>query len=667
MATPTGALGAEKNYLLLLAAAGVLLFLSIAGFFTYQSSVARDQSLLSSSRLLVDTLKSLSKTGSDAASGVPPDFELVQSLTKGFQDTLLAYENGNSELGITELSSDAKPLLEALNVAWAPMRDALKVIEDNAVPYGRVSTNIKAIADVVPPAIGAYAEALEVVSRNKNAADTYAVSRQLMRLYRILYLARQTLSNGREAEGTAQALGTEVAEFQRDHRALTATAVIDRATSKYVSDAFGTVETATVAVTQDIKPVAALQIAAASLPAFEVTTQKAADDLRQKIQASLGVSGSVTLISALATLVALGLIGAYVFLTVTQARRREAIAKAKEEEQQQSILSLLDEITNIANGDLTGELTVTADFTGNIADSLNFTVQTLRGLVGTINETSVEIAAAASSTTERVQQMSSSAEGQAREIVRATQAISYGSRSLEDVAGRAEKLAEQAKNSVDTAHSGAATVGRTIAGMSTLREQIQDTAKRIKRLGESSQEIGNIIEFINDIAEQTNTLALNASIQAAMAGESGRGFAVVADEVQRLAERAASATKQIENLVKTIQADTQEAITSMERSTTNVVGGAKSAEEAGLALTRIEASSQELARVIQDIAGASRAQSVETTKLATTMQGIREVSVQTSATAAQTAESVGELNVLSAKLRDSVSGFKLPMDDISQF
>lgn len=662
MATPTGAAAAEKNYLLLLAAAGVLLFISIAGFFTYQSSVARDQSLLSSSRLLVDTLKSLSKTGSDAASGVTPDFELVDSLTRGFQDTLLAYETGNSDLGISQLSADAKPELEALKTAWEPMKAALKTIEDNAVPYARVSANIKAIADVVPPAIGAYSEVLEKVSRGASSTDTYSVSRQLMRLYRILYLARQTLSNGREAEGTAQALGTEVADFQRDHRALAATGVVDRTTAKYVSDAFGTVETAVVAITQDIKPVAALQIAASLLPAFEEATQSAADNLRQKIQNSLGVSGSVTLISALATVVALLLIGLYVFLTVNQARRREDISKASEAEQQQSILSLLDEITNIANGDLTGELTVTADFTGNIADSLNFTVQTLRGLVGTINDTSVEIAAAASSTTERVQQMSTSSEGQAREIVRATQAISYGSRSLEEVATRAEKLAEQAKTSVDTAHNGAATVGRTIAGMATLREQIQDTAKRIKRLGESSQEIGNIIEFINDIAEQTNTLALNASIQAAMAGESGRGFAVVADEVQRLAERAASATKQIESLVKTIQADTQEAITSMERSTTNVVGGAKSAEEAGLALTRIEASSQELAKVIQDIAAASRTQSVETTKLATTMQGIREVSVQTSATAHQTAESVGELNVLSAKLRESVSGFKLPMD-----
>lgn len=360
--------------------------------------------------------------------------------------------------------------------------------------------------------------------------------------------------------------------------------------------------------------------------------------------------------------VALLLLMVSIYLRADAQRRSTAAAVTADNIQQQAILSLLDEITNIADGDLTGELTVTADFTGNIADSLNYTVQTLRNLVGTINDTSVEIAAAASSTTERVEKMSAASEGQAREIVRATQSISLASRSLEAVASRAETLSEQAKGSVDTAHSGAATVGRTIQGMSMLREQIQDTAKRIKRLGESTQEVGNIIEFINDIAEQTNTLALNASIQAAMAGESGRGFAVVADEVQRLAERAASATKQIESLIKTIQVDTQEAITSMERSTTNVVGGAKSAEEAGLALTRIEASSQELAKLIQDIAGAARDQSVETTQLATAMQGIREVSIQTSETAHQTAEAVGELNVLSGKLRESVAGFKLPAD-----
>jgi twitching motility protein PilJ len=205
-------------------------------------------------------------------------------------------------------------------------------------------------------------------------------------------------------------------------------------------------------------------------------------------------------------------------------------------------------------------------------------------------------------------------------------------------------------------------VRRTIDGMNAIRENIQDTSKRIKRLGESSQEIGNIVELINDIAEQTNILALNASIQAAMAGESGRGFAVVADEVQRLAERAANATRQIETLVKTIQADTNEAIVSMERSTGTVVSGAKSAEEAGQALTRIESSSTELARLIQDIALAARSQSGQATKVSEQMQVIQEIATQTSNSADKTASEVGELTALSEKLRASVSGFKLPHD-----
>jgi len=215
---------------------------------------------------------------------------------------------------------------------------------------------------------------------------------------------------------------------------------------------------------------------------------------------------------------------------------------------------------------------------------------------------------------------------------------------------------------VQIAHSGTETVGRTIQGMAALREQIQDTAKRIKRLGESSQEIGNIIEFINDIAEQTNTLALNASIQAAMAGDAGRGFAVVADEVQRLAERATTATKQIETLVKTIQADTQEAITSMERSTTNVVAGAKSAEEAGQALAKIESSSTQLAQLIHQISSDAGRQSTSANQIAATMQSIRAIAVQTAQSAQQTVQAVGEMSSMSEQLRQAVAGFKLPSE-----
>jgi twitching motility protein PilJ len=196
--------------------------------------------------------------------------------------------------------------------------------------------------------------------------------------------------------------------------------------------------------------------------------------------------------------------------------------------------------------------------------------------------------------------------------------------------------------------------------MNAIRETIQETSKRIKRLGESSQEIGNIVELINDIAEQTNILALNASIQASMAGEAGRGFAVVADEVQRLAERAANATKQIEVLVRTIQTDTNEAVVSMERSTTDVVGGALLAENAGAALEEIEQVSNQIASLVQNISASARQQAAASGNISKNMQVVREISSQTAEGSSATAASIAKLAALSAQLRKSAAGFRLP-------
>ena len=324
------------------------------------------------------------------------------------------------------------------------------------------------------------------------------------------------------------------------------------------------------------------------------------------------------------------------------------------------IFGLLDEITNLADGDLTVDVTVTEDFTGAIADSLNYTVENMRALVGTINQTSERVAAGATATQQLAQDMSAGSERQASDIASLTLQMTETAATLSGVAERAESVADQAEESVDVARGGAETARGTINVMAALREQIQDTSKRIKRLGESSQEIGNIIELINDISEQTGTLALNAAIQAAMAGEQGRGFAVVAEEVQRLAERASTATRQVETLVKTIQADTNEAIVSMERSTHNVVNGARSAEEAGGALSRVQLSSQTMAELIAGIAGDARRQSASTTDAAQRMQAVREISTQTSRASAETARAVAELSSLSAQLRQSVAGFKLP-------
>jgi twitching motility protein PilJ len=231
---------------------------------------------------------------------------------------------------------------------------------------------------------------------------------------------------------------------------------------------------------------------------------------------------------------------------------------------------------------------------------------------------------------------------------------------MSQVSERASDSAEVARKSVSIAHKGGETVRQTIEGMETIREQIQETSKRIKRLGESSQEIGDIVNLITEISDQTNILALNAAIQASMAGEAGRGFAVVADEVQRLAERTGDATKQIEALVKTIQADTNEATVSMELSTANVVKGARLTENAGSALDRIEQVSMNLAQRILEISDSTRDQAQDSVQITETMDVIQEITAKTSEGSNKASNSIGELSAMVREMQNSVAGFKLP-------
>lgn len=355
----------------------------------------------------------------------------------------------------------------------------------------------------------------------------------------------------------------------------------------------------------------------------------------------------------------LGLFG-LLYTIFTEGRRRERSATELNQRNQEAILRLLDEMGSLAEGDLTAKATVTEDITGAIADSINFAIDQLRTLVGTINETAVQVAAAAQETQATAMHLADAAEHQAQQITSASAKINEIAASIDEVSKNSAESADVAQRSVQIAAKGAEVVRQTIQGMDNIRDQIQETSKRIKRLGESSQEIGSIIELINDISEQTNILALNAAIQAASAGEAGRGFAVVADEVQRLAERASNATKRIETLVATIQSDTNEAVSSMEQTTAEVVAGARLAEDAGLALVEIEKVSNDLAGLIDGISQASRQQSAAATNITATMTVIQEITTQTSHGASQTAESIGNLAQLAADLRRSVADFKLP-------
>jgi twitching motility protein PilJ len=343
-----------------------------------------------------------------------------------------------------------------------------------------------------------------------------------------------------------------------------------------------------------------------------------------------------------------------------QAQARADAQRLESDRNQQAIMRLLDEMSSLAEGDLTVQATVTEDITGAIADSVNYAVEALRKLVATISQSGIQLDGAARQTQALASHLARASSAQAKQVGAATESIGAVASSIEEVSGNAERAADVARHSVDVAHKGGDAVRRTIDGMNTIRETIQDTSKRIKRLGESSQEIGNIVELISDIAEQTNILALNASIQASMAGEAGRGFAVVADEVQRLAERAANATKQIEVLVRTIQTDTNEAVVSMERSTTDVVGGALLAENAGAALQEIEQVSNQIASLVQNISASARGQSSAAQNIARNMQVLREISAQSADSTSATSQAIVKLADLSAALRKSITGFRLP-------
>ncbi|WP_445146172.1 methyl-accepting chemotaxis protein [Dyella sp. Tek66A03] len=362
----------------------------------------------------------------------------------------------------------------------------------------------------------------------------------------------------------------------------------------------------------------------------------------------------------------LGAIGAVAFIVVlvvqlvTDQRRRFQDSAELNQRNQEAIMRLLDEMGSLAEGDLTVKTTVTEDITGAIADSVNYAIDELRTLVTTINETSEQVSSSAQETQTTARHLAESAQHQAQRISTATTAINQIASLMDTVSKDSAESADVAERSVKIASRGAEVVRETISGMDSIRDQIQETSKRIKRLGESSQEIGSIVELINDIAEQTNILALNAAIQAASAGEAGRGFAVVADEVQRLAERSASATKRIETLVQTIQSDTNEAVNSMEQTTAEVVAGARLAEDAGSALGDIERVSHDLSALIQNISTAARQQSTAASDISVSMNAIQEITSQTSQGASQTADSIGYLAQLASDLRRSVAHFKLP-------
>ena len=390
-------------------------------------------------------------------------------------------------------------------------------------------------------------------------------------------------------------------------------------------------------------------------------------ELSKVVNAASNQTSFVNVMANLSTLLPIifGLLGAFALWRYTNAQTKELVEHDADLEetladQQESILKLLDEMSALADGDLTVEAEVTDQITGAIADSVNFAVMEMRELVTQINSASVQVANESELAVGNAQAVSASNISQADKIASAAKMMEEVTNSMRQMSEQATSSSEMATESIKAAAQGTQAVRDTIKGMDDMREQIQDTSKRIKRLGESSQRIGDIVALIDDIAEQTNILSLNAAIQASMAGEAGRGFAVVSDEVQGLAERSTEATKKIAELVTTIQNDTNDAVLSMEKATQQVVSGTKVADSAGAALSEIEEVSQRLSSLVENISKGSNEQAEVVTQVSEKVSKVSEESTDTSRKAQDSANSIAKLLELAKDLETSVSRFKLP-------
>ena len=621
----------------------------------------------------------IAKYALEAARGERAAFALLRESRDRYAALMDAFKKGAPEISLPAVPASLGEPLRAAENRWLELRAYADEILANQETILAIGEYVDVITDTIPQLAAAADQVVRAMLKaNAPAQQIYLATRQLMLAQRIENNANRVLSGGATTAAAIDQFIRDSSEFGRVLAAMLEGGGKDDMAR--VTDAEGRKQLAQVALLFGTVSDNTQQIVTnmpAVLPALEATGEvaPASDRLDEETRALMDAFGAapgrfaIGPIRAGTTLVVLLGIAAILVLVILgmallrDVRRREQDTVAQYQRNQDAIRRLLDEMGDLADGDLTVEATVTEDITGAIADSVNYAIEAMRGLVVTINETAVKVAASAQESRATAMHLAEASEQQREQITGATAIIREMSSAMDRMAMDAAESAEVAQRSVEIATKGGETVRRTIEGMNNIREQIQETAKRIKRLGESSQEIGNIVELIEDIADQTNILALNAAMQAAMAGEAGRGFAVVADEVQRLAERSSNATKQIEALVKTIQADTNEAVSSMEASTTEVVSGAKLAEAAGDSLQEIEQVSNRIAEITRSIADSAQRQSREAGNINDTMNVIQEITSKTSEGTNQTASSIGNLAELADELRQSVAGFRLPDED----
>lgn len=644
---------------------GLLLILFIAGFagnfFLGQQKAVSSQASAAALSELRGLSESMAKHALAAAEGQLTAFPALAEQKAAFSGALSTVRSsGGSELQsavgrIANLWSSTSTQVDVVIAGRESTSYVKDISSDFAINMSAIQQeNNQVVAEMLR--LGLPANQVALAQRQSLLGER--MSRTVDRL--VQFGAAQNLNDNLQRD--TQTFGKVLAGLQNGDRDLLLTAVANagiQTSLARIEELFRTVNSQINEIQARVDSLANVRKAATAIYAGAADYGSAIAAAQAALQGNaLSITSPfVGLLSAVGALIVIFLISALIY---REANQNVSETEVQNEQNQAAILQLLDELADLADGDLRVQATVTESFTGAIADSINFSIDQLRSLVSQINETSGAVSSAADQTQNSVNQLSEAAKRQAEEIAQVSEAVNGMAVSIDQVSYNAAESSSVAERSVEIANKGASVVQNTIDGMDNIRGQIQETAKRIKRLGESSQEIGDIVSLINDIADQTNILSLNAAIQASMAGDAGKGFAVVADEVQRLAERSGAAAKQISALVKTIQSDTNEAVTSMEQTTSEVVRGTRLAQDAGVALGEIESVSSSLAEIIENISDAARQQAASAGKISNTMKSIEDITSQTTEGTQATVVAVGNLAEITNELRSSVTGFKLP-------
>ena len=619
----------------------VSLLIAIAAIFMQNQTTSRGITHLAVSGQISPLTQQIPKAALAAMQGQKEGFAELRDARDNFGTLLERLVEGGEVRGlkVSATSAQTRPVLDALRDAWSKQADIINLIlaqENRFVAIGNL--------------------AREALQRGPTMIDAAGAGPRLPLLTeRILRTSIQLASSSGFDEAMAAQLAKDIAAAQE-------LAPADSALGKSLA----AMQPSVAALSGDLKPLAKARSASSTLQTgwrgMATNTENLVKAYEKEISEQDVASFSAAIFGSIALVMLVLMVKAFNDEGTrrgNEADHQRRMAEAASDATQGAILRLMNEMGDLADGDLTIRATVSEDITGAIADSVNYTVEELAVLVRRINDAAERVTRASSAAQSTSNDLLEATKVQSEEIQNANAVVLEMATSMKTVSSSALESARVAHASLEAAQKGAVAVSNSISGMNEIRSQIQETSKRIKRLGESSQEIGEIVELISDITEQTNVLALNAAIQAASAGEAGRGFSVVAEEVQRLAERSGEATKQIAAIVKTIQTDTHDAVAAMEHSTQGVVEGAKLSDAAGQALNEISSVSQDLARLIEAISSDTQEQANIATKVADSMQDILRITGQTTTSTQQTAVSIGELTELAVELKGSVSGFKV--------